>query len=149
MNNNQEKEINELLNKKNYLLNINEFSKLYLSLKEDLQESYKAKEELSEVIKSFNKIDNTKSKEEKEKLIKGLDTKYDYKKYKNDILKANKFNDDFIENISNKVKDLEDNFAVVDNESILKNIELIKEIDNKIKSLGGDNDISLNETIEE
>ena len=130
-----ENDLMEYTDHKNRLISENEFSRLDLDLNKDLEEGYKNREEFSEIIKKFNAIDTTNDMILKEKLISELDTKESYRKYKNDIMKANEYNEAFIENILNKKKEIEENFSVVEEDNIKVNSEVIKEFNSKISSI--------------
>ena len=130
-----ENDLMEYTDHKNRLISENEFSRLDLDLNKDLEEGYKNREEFSEIIKKFNAIDTTNDMILKEKLISELDTKESYRKYKNDIMKANEYNEVFIENILNKKKEIEENFSVVEEDNIKVNSEVIKEFNSKISSI--------------
>ena len=88
-----ENEVMEYIDHKNRLLNENEFSKLYLDLDKNLEEAYQNRDEFTQLLKKIEQIDNTKDTNLKNKLINELNTKDGYRKFKNNITKANEYNE--------------------------------------------------------
>ena len=130
-----ENEVMEYIDHKNRLLNENEFSKLYLDLNKNLEEAYQNREEFTQLLKKFEQIDNTKDTNLKNKLINELNIKEGYKKFKNNITKANDFNEKFIENLSKKREEIEENFNIVGEENIKINSDVVKDFNKKIGSI--------------
>lgn len=130
-----ENELMEYTDHKNRLKSENEFSKLELDLNKDLEEGYKNREEFTELLNKFKVIDSTNDINLKNKLISELDTKLSYIKYKNDIIKANEYNEKFIENLVNRKNEINENFNISEEDSVKINSEVIKEFNNKISSI--------------
>ena len=130
-----ENEVMEYLDHKNRLLNENEFSKLCISLDKNLEEAYQNREEFTQLLNKFELIDNTKDTELKNKYISELKIKDGYKKYKNNIIKANEFNDLFIENTINKKNEIMESFNIVGEDNIKINSDVIKDFNKKISSI--------------
>ena len=130
-----ENEVMEYIDHKNRLLNENEFSKLYLDLNKNLEEAYQNREEFTQLLKKFEQIDNTKDTNLKNKLINELNIKDGYRKFKNNITKANDFNEKFIENLSKKREEIEENFNIVGEENIKINSDVVKDFNKKIGSI--------------
>ena len=130
-----ENEVMEYIDHKNRLLNENEFSKLYLDLNKNLEEAYQNREEFTQLLKKFEQIDNTKDTNLKNKLINELNIKDGYRKFKNNITKANDFNEKFIENLSKKKEEIEENFNIVGEENIKINSDVVKDFNKKIGSI--------------
>ena len=130
-----ENEVMEYLDHKNRLLNENEFSKLCLSLDKNLEEAYQNRDEFTQLLNKFELIDNTKDNELKNKYISELNIKDGYKKYKNNIIKANEFNELFIEKTINKKNEIIENFNIVGEDNIKINSDVIKDFNKKISSI--------------
>ena len=129
---------NELMNysdHKNKLINENEFSRLVIELKKNLDEANNNKKEFIELISKFDLIDNTKDINLKNKLINELNLKISYRKFKNDIKKANDYNNVYIDNINNKISEIEDSFNISDEDDIKINSDVIKEFNKKVSYL--------------
>ena len=129
---------NELMNysdHKNKLINENEFSRLVIELKKNLDEANNNKKEFIELISKFDLIDNTKDINLKNKLINELNLKISYRKFKNDIKKANDYNNVYIDNINNKISEIEDSFNISGEDDIKINSDVIKEFNKKVSYL--------------
>ena len=130
-----ENEVMDYTDHKNRLISENEFSKICIDLRKSLDDGLKNREEFTELIKKFNAIDNTNDTKLKNQLINELDTKDSYRKYKNNIVKANEFNEKFIENVTNKIEEIEENFNIVGEDTINVNSDVIKDFNKKISSI--------------
>ena len=130
-----ENEVMEYIDHKNKLISENEFSKVSLDLQKNLDEANKYKEEFTELINKFNVIDNTKDKELKNQLISELKINESYRKYKNNIIKANDYNNNFIDNIMSKKEEIRENFNIVEEDTINVNKDVIKDFNKKISSI--------------
>ena len=130
-----ENEVMEYVDHKNKLISENEFSKLSLDLQKNLDEAYKYRDEFTNLINKFNIIDSTKDQTLKTKLISELKLKEGYRKYKNNIIRANDYNNKFIDNILNKKEEIDENFNIVGEDTISVNKDVVKDFNKKISSI--------------
>lgn len=130
-----ENEVMEYIDHKNKLISENEFSKLSLDLQKNLDEAYKYRDEFTDLINKFNIIDSTKDQTLKAKLISELKLKEGYRKFKNNTIRANNYNNKFIDNILKKKTEIEENFNIVGEETISVNKDVIKDFNKKISSI--------------
>ena len=130
-----EHEVMDYSDQKNRIVTENDFNKLYDSLKKSLEEGYDNKEEFTNLINKFNEIDSIKDSKVKQKRIKELDINVGYRKYKNDILKANDLNDSLIDNLNKRINEIEEMYIIGDESERKVNTEVINEFNKKISAI--------------